>query len=467
MTFNLQIRGPSIPRFSIVLLEKPLRAVREIMSRNVARSNGNGETRAFKNCKEEMKKQLKAWDRNSNFETTIEGGGGPRVLISLFLEYSGRSDGNWLPPFDGSVAEWVLGKNGGVWHAGRRRQFTQLFFTHFDRLSGLRLLSERLFQAYQTSELPLSGAQGILQAYKEKLFRTDGPTTVAQNARTGETLPQIMKRFAVPIEGRFSECLRQVFLLNALRDAPLGQEVSALKDIEALKHDHAQGSLLMGAAALQIMVRRSASEGGGHWNGDWSKWLARLGCDPRHGRATLEGTKWWGWATEAELRLAQKGITGFTLEFFIDFLSGTVSAPQWKQRADFLLALFRANKIESARLALNWSALQYLDRKYHDLGTVAQLSETTDQTSMICLRCVDGVHIIEGTHSFGLRMFHRSFPILDFWESPRRKYRDRDLRIDRERCSIFLRHDPWGNWVRTFFFQLRSQFHVEWRDVRV
>jgi len=465
MTIDLQIRGPSIPRISIALLEKPLRAVHEIMCRNVARANGNGETRAFKNLKDEMKKRLKAWDRTSKFANAIEGGGGPRVLISLFLEYSGRSDGNWLPPFAESVAEWAFGQD--VWHPGRRRQFTQLFFTHFDRLSGLRQLSERLFQAYQTSGMPLAGAPGILQTYREMLFRTDGPNRVAQNARIGETLPQLMERFAVPTAGRFSECLRQIFLLNALRDAPLGQEVPALIDIEALKHQHAQGSLLIGAAALKIIVQRTSNEGGGQWNGVWPKWLARLGCDPRHGRGTLEGAKWWGWATEAELRFAQKGITGLTLEFFINFLSGTVSAQQWRQRADFLLALFHANKIESARLALNWSAFQRLDRKYHDLWTVAQLSETTDQTSMICLRCVDGVHIIEGTHSFGLRMFHRGFPIIDFWESPRQKYRDRDLRIDREKCSIFLRHDPGGSWVRTFFHQLRSHFHIEWRDVRV
>jgi hypothetical protein len=113
-----------------------------------------------------------------------------------------------------------------------------------------------------------------------------------------------MERFAIPSDGRFAECLRQVFLLNAVRDCPLGEEIPALADIESLKSERASSTQPMGAAALEIMVQRVANEGGRKWSGDWSNWITKLGCDPRHGRATAESAKWWGWATDDEFRLA-------------------------------------------------------------------------------------------------------------------------------------------------------------------
>ncbi|MEI7774471.1 MAG: hypothetical protein WCK17_06815, partial [Verrucomicrobiota bacterium] len=130
------------------------------------------------------------------------------------------------------------------------------------------------------------------------------------------------------------------------------------------------------------------------------------------------------------------------------------------------LGLVESGKIQSARFALNGAAYQYLDRRYRDIWTVSQLAATTDETSMICLKCIDDIFIIEGTHSFGLRMFHRTFPILGFWEHPRQTYQDRDLRISPGDCPVFLRHDQGGNWVAGFFHHLRTRFHVEWNDVR-
>jgi len=278
-----------------------------------------------------------------------------------------------------------------------------------------------------------------------------------------------MERFDVP-DGRFAECLRQVFLLNALRDSPFGKEIPALAEIASIKTEPASLSQPMGAAALQIMVQRVAKEGGRNWSGDWPKWITRLACDPRHGRSSAEGAKWWGWATEDELRLAQQGITGLTLDFFIDFLrqslQGREKEVQFKLRSRFLRDLNKAGKIQSARLALNWAAYRRLDQKYRDAHTVAHLSATSDETSMICLRCTDDIFVIEGTHNFGLRMFHKIFPIRDFWKNPKQTYQDQELRISPGNCPVFLRHDPGGRWVKQFFSELRNRFHVEWDDVR-
>jgi hypothetical protein len=461
------------PRIEAIQLDGVMRAVQSITARNLAKATHGAESRQFKNRKEQMKRRLIERSEADTFEHVTDEVGRERILLSLYLEYSSRSEVSWLPAFDGAVAESVLGTSGSEWHAGRRRHATQLFFTHFDRLpaSGLSRLCELIVGAYDSVESEGQPTVAKWRHHRELLFSPMGHQSIARSALSNETLPLLMERFAIPSDGRFVECLRQVLLLNAIRASPLGQEIPALAEIEALKAERASVSQLMGAAALQIMVQRVAVEGGRRWIGEWSNWITRLGCDPRHGRATAEGAKWWGWATDDELRLAQQGITGQTLHFFIEFLrrslQGTDKEPQFKLRSEFLLRLYEAGKIESARLALNWATYEHLDRKYRDVWSVSHLSQTTDDTSMICLKCTDDVFIIEGTHSFGLRMFHKKFPIPSFWERPRQTYQDRELRISPSECPVFLRHDQSGNWLLGFFRHLRARFHVEWNDVRL
>ena len=471
MYLDLRLDDLPLPRIDAIRLFGATQTLQGITSRNLEKATQGAESGQFKRRKEQMKRRLMERGNAVTFEQATYEVGRERLLLSLYLEYSQRSDASWLPAFDQSIARSVLGINGREWHPGRRRQATLLFFTHFRQLpeAGLGWLCARLLEAYGDLDPVTDGQVGKWRQHRKVLFSSAGDQNAARAVTKEEALSSLMERFAVP-SGRFAECLRQEFLLSALRISPLGKEIPALAQIESLKTERASLSQLMGAAALEIMVQRVAREGGRKWGGDWPRWITKLGCDPRHGRSTSEGAKWWGWATENELRLAQQGITGLTLGFFIDFLrrslQGTEKEAQFELRSRFLLGLHEAGKIQSARLALNRSTYQHLDQKYRDVWTVANLSVTTDETSMICLRCVDDIFVIEGTHNFGLRMFHQSFPIRGFWDHPKQTYQDQELRIGPRDCPVFLRHDQGGRWVNEFFLQLRNRFHVEWEDVR-
>jgi hypothetical protein len=472
MYLDLRLDDLPLPRIDAIRLSGAAQTLQGITSRNRAKAAEGAESRpSFKRRKEQMKRRLMERGNDVAFEQATYEVGRERLLLSLYLEYAQRSDASWLPAFDKFIAKSVLGINGCEWHSGRRRQATLLFFTHFRQLpeAGLAWLCERLLEAYGDLDSVTDGQVARWRQHRKVLFNSAGDQNVARAATREEALPSLMERFAVP-SGRFAECLRQVFLLNALRNSPLGKEIPELTQIESIKTERASLSQLMGAAALQIMVQRVAKEGGRKWSGDWPPWITKLGCDPRHGRSTSEGAKWWGWATEDELRLAQQGVTGLTLGFFIDFLrgslQGTEKETQFELRSRFLLGLHEAGKIRSARLALHWAAYQRLDRKHRDGLTVAHLSATTDETSMICLECVDDIFVIEGTHNFGLRVFHKKFPIRGFWDYPKQTYQDQELRISPRDCPVFLRHGQGGRWVNEFFLQLRNRFHVEWEDVR-
>ena len=473
MSLDLRLKDRPAPRVDSINLADHIQIVRAITASNLAKSSLGGEPSALIDRKEKMKRRLMERGKNVTFEQATDEVGRQRILLSLYLEYATRSEASWLPPFDASVADSVLAGDGREWHAGQRGKAALLFFTHFDQLpaSGLSRLCDMLFESFDCMESEGLGDVAEWRVNRKLIFSPEGHQNIAASGRVNETLPSLMERFAIPSDGRFAESIRRVFLLNKIRDCPLGAEVPALTDIESLKTEQASASQLLGAAALKIMVQRVANEGGRKWSGTWSSWITRLGCDPRHGRSTAEGSRWWGWATDEELRLAQQGITGLTLRFFIEFLrkslEGTEREPQFELRARFLLGLYESGKIDHARLALNWSAYQHLDKKYRDVWTVSHLSATTDETSMICLKCIDDIFVIEGTHSFGLRMFHKTFPIFNFWERPKGTYQDQELRISPGECPVFLRHDPGGKWVTGFFHHLATRFHVEWNDVRL
>ncbi|MDD3948819.1 MAG: EH signature domain-containing protein [Anaerolineaceae bacterium] len=461
------------PHLSEALLKDPLTKIREIAQRNLQRLRNCYETKPFKNRKEELIKRLQRRRlSNESFDQATDVFGRERLLLSLYQEYFDREDAkSWLPPFDIDIACSLLGNNGSNWHAGRRRQITLLFFTHFDSLAGLSFVCDRLLEAYDFSNPGRTDRAWTWEAQRKVIFNVNGPETIAKQARVEENFPQLMERFEIPNRGRFAEKLRQVMLLNAIKIVPIGEVSKEFKEIEILKGERVTGDQLMGAAALKIIVQRVAGEGGRKWTGMWPPWITRFGCDPRYGRATIESNKWWAWATDSELRLAQQGVTGLTLKFFINFLKtsleGTGKSAQFSLRARFLMALFEAGKIQNARLVLHPSPYRQFPPEHRDPFNVARLSGAPDQTSMVCLQCVDDIYIIEGTHTFGLRMFYKRFPIDKFWDQPKKTYHDSELRVSPSNCPIFIRHTQSGSWVSKFFQRIRTTFHVEWNEMRM
>ncbi len=473
MSLNFTLKKLPSPQLDITLLSEPSKTLREIIETNNQRFEQGYETKQFRNRKKELIQRLK-WRTKigESFEKASDVVGRQRLLLSLYIEHYGLSDSKWLPPFSDQIATSLLGKDGTVYHIGRRRQVAILHFTHFDKLTAITILCARLIEAFSTEKAGESTDSRIRIWYQHRrlLFTPNGPSNIANQANNSGNLSHLMERFAVPKQGRFAEKLRQIFLLNKIKTVQMGEDIHSFEEVEELKEERASGNLLMGAAALQIIVRRVATENKGKWTGSWPEWITRFGCDPRYGSNTAEGAKWWGWATDAERRLAMQGINERTLRFFIKFLEnslrGTLRESQFDLRARFLLSILGSDKIIKSRLALNWQDYQRLDSKYRDPMSVSKLSSTTAQTSMICLQCVNDIFIIEGTHTFGLRAFHRGFPINDFWDVvPRNTYHDSEFRLSPSDSPIFIAHAQSGTWVKKFYSEIQSKFHVEWANI--
>lgn len=458
----LDLKLPDMPRsqLSESLLRRPLAALNKIKARNEDRWGAGGTSPMFENRKEKLRKRLQGAVNPATEvkKIRVTEVGWQRLLLSLYIESHGQ---DWLPTFDEDMASDVLGNDSSDWNALRRRQAAALFFERFESLPCLLFLAKQLRSAFASNMTGLGANGTIWSQLKNSIFQTDGPERIAKSAKKEEALQQLMERHNLPVKGAYSKKLRQVYLLETLKRCGFGEDPDVFREIENDRDKPAVDTLSMGSAALRILVSRVETEGHRQWPDGWRKWLVRFGCDPRMGRHTAEGAKWWGWATDSQWNLAVQGVIGLSLKFFFDFLDGTVSAHQWEERRKFLQSLFDAGKIVDARLVLNQQCMERLPAKMRDRWNTAHLNSTTWDTSIIALKCTDDVVLLEGTHSYALRGFHCSFPITGFWERTQQRYADSDLRISEHRCHIFIRH--MGDWRDKLLRELRRKYHIEWR----
>jgi hypothetical protein len=465
MHIDLRLREIPAPQVPTLQLNAAIRTLQRITNRKEV-----GESKHFKNLKEELKLRLMNPRRGATFEQTTAVIGRERLLLSLYLEHTGRTDTSWLPPFDETTAESVLGSDGGEWHAGRRRQAVQLFFTHFDALPALYDLCSRLLESFADSEAHPSSAVNVWHQKPATIFAVDGPQKVANSARKGETLPELMNRFALPKDGRFSARLKECFLLTRLESVELGQGQEILAELEGIRNFSYQGGVPMGAAALRIMIRR-VLKGGGNWKGDWRDWILRLGCDPALPSTSEVFGKWWGcWhPTREELDCAQRAVNRQTLEYFIQFLEqslrGKQGQEQFESRAGFLRWLDDTGKIQHFKLLLHPSAYLALPNAYRQQRhRVAQIEGSGQGTSVIVMQCTDDIWIVEGTHIFAIRVFINNFPVTEVFSENRRSYSYSSFTqgaMHRDHCSgIWKPH--MGDWLHDLLWQIRYHFHVEW-----
>jgi hypothetical protein len=429
----------------------------QIGARNIAK--GEIDSAGFINQKEELRSALK----NGVPLASLAGrSGGKRILLSIYRDDLARSDAaHWLPPFDGGVCHLLLGADTPDMSATCRRQATNVFFAHFghERLVGIQELSSRLREAYnEAGDSPWSYS-------RDDIFQIDGPKTIAGRAALNESLSDLIQRMQIPEDSAFAQLLGYELLLAQLKCVPFESDPACLLNQIVFERLRPAGEgYCLGAQALKIMVQRVA-ENNSIWPTEWSRWITKIGTDPRHARSNAEGTKWWGWATPMQLRLAQQGMVGLAIDFFLEGIRRSVYATEIEQkfapRQNFLMGLFRAGKILEARVFLNPLTARGIDRKYLDPETM--IIRKGDPA--ICLRCVDDIYIIEGTDNFALRGFSKTFPISGFWTTSIADFADLSMKIPQDKCPVYIRHGSGDRWIRWFIWDLGRVLKVEWGDI--
>lgn len=385
-------------------------------------------------------------------------------MYTLHLGSQGAE--NWLHPFTEDIANSILSQPPESWHPSKRRQVTQLFLLQFNRIACLSHLSELLRRSWAVARGGTDEAAKVWAENANLIFHERGPEQLAQQLRQNETVEELAARFHISENGRFRELLYEWILIGRLKSIPLGVVQDDLfSRVERDKEHILSSGRALGSVAVEILIKRSASEGSGILPEAWSRKLVPLSCDPRTPSAANQA-RWWGWATIAEKQIAIRALAGLNLREFIalleESLRGSGNAHQFPRRRDFLLQLYENKSILDARIVVHEDTYFKLDPHTRNMLLPSQV-QSSQRASFICLKCTHDICLVEGTHNFALRgdIGNPNFPLPGFWESAPRHYRDSQFRIAERRCRIFQRHS--GHWEDSFLYNLRSRHHIDWQ----
>lgn len=132
----------------------------------------------------------------------------------------------------------------------------------------------------------------------------------------------------------------------------------------------------------------------------------RFACDPRIPNTAAQ-QKWWRWATEEAKRTAIDALAGLTISEFLALLDDSLSSSnqrrQFKRRKLCLLQMLKEGLIADARLVIHDSVYSHLDSSILKSLMPEVVRGGGQKASFICLRCINDVFLIEGTHNFALR----------------------------------------------------------------
>ena len=465
--FNL--RSIRAPRLDSAMLQRAVSRIERL-------TNGweGGETPSFSGLLDDFRKRFRAGLlKGQSLEDCTNVGRREWLLLSLYLNDLGAEESRaWLPPLDKSIAVSILGEDPARMKKHLRRLATQLYFTHYgmERLPCLESICRLLALAWRAaSSEKLDPTSRVWSEHAKILFAPDATDKVAEKWKPGMSVHELADSFHIHRNGLFRERLTESLILNRIRKLPLADNDLELNElVVSEKMRKLNSGQYLGAAAVQILIKRSQIENSSALPDNWSEQLVTYACDPRIPNNQMQA-QWWGWATSSEKDVAIRALSKLSLEAFIELLEqslrGTNAEHQFPARSRMLLNLFKIGKVIDARLIVHQDLNHRLAANVREVLRPSWVSGGPQHTSFVCLRCTDDVFLIEGTHSFALRGFvgSNSFPVRAFWNSAPRGYQDSELRVNQYSCPIYQIHHT-GNWIRDFVYQLRKR-NIEWRGL--
>ena len=320
-------------------------------------------------------------------------------------------------------------------------QLIRAYFVRYDTVADPQVLADwRAFIRLQLGKLELKGASSDLASYAkfvEILFSAAGPAAVVAFAKTKHSdLDGVLRELGLNgfSNGRFLTLCRYQYYLETLRTMPVGAEHEILHEVVKTDVVNApfDDSRLLGHAVLEALIDRSA---GMAISSAWQSVILTIAGDPRVPTSNPNYQKWWVLLGEQRIGLMRGWLSRFDLALFLKVLEqsardGNIDDMErmFLPRKQFMEGLLDQGLVSHSRLFLSKHAEHYLRRyfKKEELPEYALVDSA--ETSMIYLNLAGKVHMIEGSHSFKLKLLDRlpaQFKLLDY---SKRLYSDYEFR---------------------------------------
>ncbi|SEH08616.1 EH signature domain-containing protein [Candidatus Venteria ishoeyi] len=345
-------------------------------------------------------------------------------------------------------------------------QLIQLYFEVWDQLPAHQALASWLSDLCQSLP-PRRSESAELQIYRQQseiLFTPDPGAAFIQatQALQADVLP-LLKRWHVPETGRFAQHIKRLYYLQpleALQVEDVGKTLHLFQVLQqdAVKNSMMEEQLLLGHHAAKILMDK-VLDNGLALPENWRHTILGILGDPRVPRAAPRFQTWWGRLDNKYTAAMRNWLSQLDLKLFLNILEDVAHT---HNRAD-LLRMFPARKrfleglqaqglIVESRLLLGKQAENYIRTQFdqRDLTGLAQLGSSA--TSLIYLN-LQGVHLLEGTHSFQLRIY-QDMPIEGLQNYEASHFSLAAIRKQNAQASVKHSHSPLPRWQHSLIQRL-------------
>lgn len=299
-------------------------------------------------------------------------------------------------------------------------QLIRAFLVRFDQVADNTAIEDwSEFIKYQLGQIDSGRGSSELKSqakYKDIIFSPYGPSRAVKFARREEIdFDGMLVRFALTgfADGRFLTLCRYQYYLETLKSLPVGEEHPVLAEIckpEVANSPYTPDKQL-GHVLLEVLIDRSE---GTPISQSWQSTVLTIAGDPRVPKSSPNYQQWWALLGEKRISLMRGWLSRFDLTLFLKVLEQSAKDGRnsdmermFESRKVFMEGLLKLGLVVESRLFLSGDAESYLRRHFDrkELPEYARVS--SQQTSMIYLNLSGKVHMLEGSHSFKLKLFDR------------------------------------------------------------
>lgn len=457
---------PSLPRFSLVLPEWTETSFETYKTstqklKKISRSAGTGSARFEKSCRRILL-AIKSKNKTKLINNITKA-----IDVRAYTYILSHSKFNLNPLFSEELFERIH----QLKYPMSRLSLLQLircYVTHFDKLGKSQQLARLVSFISNQLDSRVNNENDIfgkISKNQEIILNENAPKLIVKRAiDQDKDMDNVFSDLALDnfIGSRLVEMAQFHYYVEQLRNIPLGVDDPLLAEICKKNVILAPfgDDLLLGHKILEILIDRSI---GKTLSNTWQKVILSIAGDPRVPKSSKNFITWWEVLGEKRIAAMRGWLSRFDLKLFLTALeqsakdlSNADMERMYTSRKVFMESLLKQGLISESRLFLSSQAIKYLHRHYSktELPDFARV-ESSD-TSMIYLNLHGKAHIIEGSHSFAIKIFDRlpdgskvdNYSVKRIHHSElRRDLIDKYKSKNKRRANfIELRHDPSNAW---------------------
>jgi len=352
-------------------------------------------------------KSLAKAGKQTELEKKIKRSTDVRVISTLWLEEESFRDD--FPIYEELLSRFLLGRSRLSLLA--LMSLLELYFRDFDKLTFQRDELEEFLKEELSKITNKDSELSRLAKYRYKIFSINGPKWMVQEAkRKGIDLANIYQNLGLQAfgQGRYIQLAQTHYYLETLKtidptdiDNPVLSEV-ARQDVYSAPYSDTRR---IGHEVLSILIDRVS---GNSVPEHWRSLVLVIAGDPRVASSSDKYQIWWSLLKEEQVKKVRGWLSKFDLKLFLEALKESAKDESdiermFTDRKYFMEGLDNQDLIVESRLFLSRAAETYIKSKYKrsELPTYALSGDS--QTSVIYLN-VNGIHYVEGSHNFTLRL---------------------------------------------------------------